>query len=90
MDDQELLYRMEDVARRLGIQVRYEPSEGKGGLCVLRGRSIIIADEAAGARARWQMLAAALSEFDLEGIYLPPLVRDAIATAGARRSDMDA
>ena len=46
---------------------------------------MILVDEALGPRERVAVLAQALGTFDLDGIYLPPLVRATIRTYGTAR-----
>jgi hypothetical protein len=46
---------------------------------------MILVDEALGARERVAVLAQALGTFDLDGIYLPPLVRASIRAHGTAR-----
>jgi hypothetical protein len=74
-----------DAARKVGIDVRVEAfgsSRARGGLCVLRGKRVILVDEAAPLPDRIGVLARALSKVDLEGIFLPPAVRAAIVAGG--------
>jgi hypothetical protein len=88
----ELVQALEALAARLGIPVRYEKMErtvssgrASGGLCRVRGRPIILLDEALGPRERVSALAQALGTFDLDGIYLPPIVRATIRVHGTAR-----
>jgi len=91
----ELAQALEALAARLGVPVRYEmierglasgrSSRSNGGLVRLRGQPMILVDEALGARERVAVLAQALGTFDLDGIYLPPLVRATIRAHGTAR-----
>jgi hypothetical protein len=92
LQPEELAAALEALAARLGIPVRYEPmdravSQGRssGGLCRLRGQQMILVDQSLGARERIAVLAQALGSFDLDGVYLPPLVRATIRTYGSAR-----
>lgn len=78
MQDGDLLYRLETAARRLGVTVRYEPCQGAGGMCVLRGERLIIVDEDQSPAEQALVIAEGLSRLDLEDVYLPPVVREAI------------
>jgi len=87
-----LVAALEGVAARLGIPVRYEVmdrglSSGRsgGGLCRLRGQPIILLDASSGVHERVAILAQALGSFDLDRIYLPPLVRATIRAHGNAR-----
>ena len=88
----ELAQALEALAARLGIPIRYEAmdrtvSQGRssGGLCRLRGQPMILVDQALGMRDRVAVLAQALGNFDLDGIYLPPVVRATIRAHGRAR-----
>lgn len=78
------------VAARLAIDVRAERLEpvldgrdhGRGGLCVVRGRRVVLVDERAPLRDRVATLAAALGAFDLEPLSVSPLVRATIERGG--------
>ena len=88
MQDQELLSRLEGLADQLDIPVRYanlatDEYPGRGGLCILRGERRIIIERTLGDREKAHLLAAGLAQFDLEGVYLVPAVRQAIEAAGA-------
>jgi hypothetical protein len=76
--DELLLMGLEAVAARLGVAVRYEPCEGRGGMCTLRGRRVLIIDDGKTAAERAEVIARGLAELDLEAIYVPPAVREAI------------
>jgi hypothetical protein len=88
MHAEELLSRLEGVAAQLDIPVRYaslatEELPGRGGLCVLRGQRRIIIERTLGCREKARLLATGLAHFDLEGVFLLPVVREAIEAAKA-------
>lgn len=66
---------LEEVAGRLAVQVCYEPMtgvvSGAGGLCRVKGTYRVIIDRRLKPRERAQILADALSRFDLTQIELP-------------------
>ncbi|HKQ71084.1 MAG TPA: hypothetical protein VJT73_17175 [Polyangiaceae bacterium] len=85
MEPQELVGALEAIAAQLGIPVRYEAmsrARAGGGLCRLRGQPVILVDSKQSPSERAAVLAEALATFDLDGIYLPPLVRAAIRAKG--------
>jgi hypothetical protein len=86
----QLVSALEEVATRLGIEVRYDSVDRNhplgvagGGLCRLRGKAMILLDERLTSRDRASVLAKALSRFDLDAIFLAPAVRNAIEAHGA-------
>ena len=86
MLDRELLSRLEALAEQFEIPVRYanlatEELAGRGGLCVLRGERQIIIERTLGYQDKARLLATGLTQFDLEGVFLLPAVRQAIEDA---------
>ncbi len=83
-----MLSRLECLADQLRIPVRYaslatEELSGRGGLCILRGERRIIIERSLGCREKAHLLASGLAQFDLEGVFLLPAVRQAIEAASA-------
>ena len=81
MEESAFLNELEEVARSLGIEVRYEnlKREGgfiSGGLCRLKGQYLLIVNSRAAARDKVEVLAGAVSKFDLSRLYLKPGLRD--------------
>jgi hypothetical protein len=76
----EVLRELEKLAASLGIDVRFDSwdarvLETRGGLCTLRGKSMIVVDSALPLLDKIAVLSEALSMFDLEAIYVPPVLR---------------
>jgi hypothetical protein len=81
-----MLAEFEALASRLGILVRVEPfddalSGRRGGLCRVRGQPLVLMDDSLPLADRIAVLATALADFDLEGVYVSPLVRARIEAA---------
>lgn len=89
MTPAEILTELEKLALRLGVPVRFEAFDlrmaGKGGLCRLRGKPIIVVDEGLPLLDKIGVLSEALARFDLEAIYLPPVLRARIDQYGSPR-----
>jgi hypothetical protein len=83
-----VLLELEKAAARLGVVVRCEPMEegagGGGDLCWVRGQPQVIMDASLPVASRVAVLTRALSRFDLEAVYLPPLVRARIEAVSDR------
>jgi hypothetical protein len=83
-----LLDELTRAAAKVGIDVRMESFDPnlsdarrpRGGLCVVRGRRLILVDANAALPDRIATIAAALAQVDLDAVYMPPIVR---ATIGA-------
>jgi hypothetical protein len=75
LDENTLLGQLEELARSLGIEVRYEPLKREGafstgGLCKLRGEYLLIIHSKASVTDKIEALASALKRFDLSQLYL--------------------
>ncbi|HEX3345130.1 MAG TPA: hypothetical protein VHS09_11190, partial [Polyangiaceae bacterium] len=55
--------------------------EGRGGLCWVDGKPLVVMDAKLAVPERIAVLARALGGFDLDGASVPPPVRDAIEAA---------
>ncbi|MDQ1335988.1 MAG: hypothetical protein QG552_2938 [Thermodesulfobacteriota bacterium] len=81
MDARAVLGYLEAVAEQLGVEIRYEPMEGEtvlspGGMCRIRGKTVIIVNAKAPLEDQVRTLVKALRRLDLSQIYLRPGIRD--------------
>lgn len=83
MKPEQITEALEQAAAQVGVRVRYEAmtgdSAGAGGLCKIHGEWTVIMDRKAPPSDRAAMLVEALSEFDVDSIYLPPEIRQVLA-----------
>jgi hypothetical protein len=93
MDLCRLLNELAIAARKLGVEVRFEPFEQGlrearvprgSSLCKVHGRRFILIDADAPVLDRVALLASTLSDLDVEAIYLSPVAR---ATIGIYQRD---
>ena len=84
MKPEQITETLEQAAAQLGIRVRYETmtgdTAGGGGLCKVKGEWCVIVDRKTPSAERAALLIEALAGFDTDGVFLPPQLRDAIAT----------
>ena len=82
MKPEQITDALEQAAAQMGVRVRYEvmtgDSAGAGGLCKIRGEWTVIMDRKATPSDRAAMLVEALSEFDVDAVYLPPEIRQVL------------
>jgi hypothetical protein len=83
MNDTSLLEHLEQIAIRLGVELRYENlgSPGlrsDGGFCKVEGKPMILINRKDSRRRQIQILARSLQKLNLEGIFIPPAVRRVI------------
>jgi len=83
MDENRLIDYLEELAESLGIQIRYEAIRQDedsiyvaGGLCLLKGEYVLIINTKSTARERIKTLAMAVKHFDLDQIYVRPILRE--------------
>jgi N-dimethylarginine dimethylaminohydrolase len=81
LDESAVLRELEELARSLEVEVRYEnlKREGgftSGGLCRLKGRYLLVINSKATNTDKIEALASALTRFDLSHSYLKPGLRD--------------
>ena len=84
-----MLAALESTAARLGIAVRAEPFlkgvlDGRGGLCWLDGKAIIVMDEKLAVPDRIVVLAEALSQMELDASEVPLMALEVIRAAQRR------
>jgi hypothetical protein len=84
LDERSLLGQLEDLARSLGIEVRYEmlKREGastQGGLCRLKGQYLLLVNSKAPNRDKIEALALTANRFDLSQVFMKPGLRDFLA-----------
>lgn len=87
MDIANLLSQLEGLAHKLGIEVHYESFEAEtedspGGWCRVRGKHYVIVNAKLPLETQVKVLSKALKDFDLEGIYIRPAVREFLASGG--------
>jgi hypothetical protein len=81
LDEQKILDQLEEAARSLGMEIRYETMKGEssfspGGLCRLQGNYLLIINSRASLSEKIRAMAQAVNRFDLSQVYLLPGLRE--------------
>ncbi len=83
MDEKNILEELEELLQKFGVQIRHEPIKQEedsihiaGGLCLLRGEYVLIIDSRAATRDKLWTLGMAVKQFDVEEIYIRPVLRE--------------
>lgn len=76
MEWDELLHELEKLAKRMEIDLRYEPALGRAGRGVLFGRTLIVVDAGYRVRDRAETLGLLLADLDTDPYFVPEVVRD--------------
>lgn len=89
MKPEQTVEALEQAASQLGVQVRYETmtgdAAGSGGLCKIRGNWCVIMDRKTPPAERAATLIDALIGFDTDTVFLPPKIRENLATRRTER-----
>ena len=82
---------MEALIDRLGVRVRYEEGDFKGGLCRINGERMIIAQKKASLEEKIESLARSVGRLDIANVYVVPELRELIERyrAGGARFQFD-
>jgi hypothetical protein len=83
LNEEIILYQMEELAQKLGVTVRFEninmeESTSTGGLCCVRGEYVIIVHSRATVKEKIKVMIEALRHFDLGDIYIKPVIRQLV------------
>lgn len=79
MKKKEILENLEQIAEHLGVAVRYvELGNHPGGICKLFGRKFIFVNRSLDIDAQIELLLSKLKEFDLDGVFMLPEIRNLI------------
>jgi len=83
LEEETLLYQLEELAEKLGVTVRcenisMEESTSTGGLCCVKGEYIILMHSRATVKEKIKVMIEALRHFDLGNIYIKPAIRQLV------------
>ncbi len=89
MNYSQIVHELEQVARQLDLQIRYEKGDFEGGYCILKEQKVLVVNKKLVESRKAGALALALAEYGVESIYLKPAIRtfieDETAKAGRGR-----
>lgn len=74
----QLLNELEEIASKVGIKIRYEKTDARGGMCIFKGKSVIIIDRNATNDYKIKIIVDNLKKIDLTGVYISPKIRNII------------
>lgn len=69
---------LKSLASEMGVKVRLERGDFKGGYCLVRSNKNIIINKLSTTQRKVITLAAALNELGIEDVYIPPKLREVI------------
>ena len=86
MDSEAIIVALEELADKLGIEIRREPFGGEGGICQFRGKRILFVDSSLDELSQVDVIASALCEEPIEHLYVVPEIRDLLERMRSRKS----
>ena len=85
MKPQQIVEALEEAVQQLGVEVRRERGNFRGGLCTVGDETVVVLNKRRPAEAHLAILADALRALPIDEVYLRPAVRDALEEAWAAR-----
>jgi len=86
MKHEEIHQELQDIARQLGVTVRYEKGDFEGGYCILKESKILLVNRKLHLSKKIAILARGLSEIGLDDIFVKPAIRHYIEDEVAKAS----
>ena len=78
MKTQNIVKELEEAARQLGLEIRKEKGNFRGGSCVVGGNPLIMLNKHHVPEVHLTVLAECLRDYPVETLYLKPAVRKAL------------
>ena len=81
LDDGVLLNQLEELAGKLGIEIRYgniggEESHRTGGLCRVKGQYVLIIHSRLNVKEKIGIITKTLKGFEMDDLYVIPVIRE--------------
>ena len=89
MDDGVLLNQLEELAGKLGIEIRYgniggDESHRMGGLCKVKGQYVLIMHSHLTVKEKIGAIIKTLKGFEMGDVYVIPVIRELLDKSGER------
>lgn len=75
---EQVIDELKQIASQLGVSVRFEKGDFKGGFCIVKENKIIVINKFANTQRKAAILATALKELGIDDIYINPRLREII------------
>ena len=81
-----MIEELHEIARQLGVTIRYDRGDFEGGYCILKDQRLLLVNRRLLPARKASVLATAMSEIGLENVFVKPAIRefieDEVAKAG--------
>jgi hypothetical protein len=89
LDDGTLLDQLEELAGKLGIEIRYgnigvEDSRHMGGLCRVQGKYLLIMHSRLTVKEKIGVIIKTLKGFEIGDVYVKPVIRELLDKSGEK------
>jgi hypothetical protein len=81
---EEVVQELQDVARQLGITVRFERGDFEGGYCILKAQKLLLINRRLLPNRKASVLATALKEIGMDTVFLKPALRAYVEDEAAK------
>ncbi len=78
MKTEQIVKELEEVARKLGVDVRIERGSFRGGICTIDEDRVIVLNKRQPPEARLAILADSLRALPVDSVFMRPAVRQAL------------
>lgn len=85
MKPEQLVNELEQELTRIGVRVRREKGNFRGGWCTVNDERCLMINRRQSARTQFAVLAEALRTYPLDSVYLKPKIRSALEEQWSRR-----
>jgi hypothetical protein len=93
MDEPPIVDLLEELAESFGLQISYEPikldeelGSRPGGVCLFKGQRLVIINPHASLKEKIKILSEAVRHFDLDQIYIRPVLRELLDSVAPKPS----
>ncbi len=84
MKHEEIIQELNEVAKQLGVTIRYDKGDFEGGYCILKDQKILLVNRRLMPGRRAAVLALAMQEIGLDNVFLKPALRAFIEDEAAK------
>lgn len=78
MKHEELITELTDLAKHLGVTIRYDKGDFEGGYCILKDQKVLLVNKRMTPHRKASILAIALNEIGLDNMFIKPALREYI------------
>jgi len=84
MKNEEILAELHELAKQIGVTIRYEKGDFEGGYCILKDQGVLLVNKRLIPQRKSAILAIAINEIGLDNVYVKPALREYIEDEIAR------